>query len=90
MTAFGLVEVRRAYFACPACGMGDYALDARLGLEGFLGPQARQFVCLAAADVSFAKAQRLLDELLGPFPAPLCRRLWRSFRIRASAERQRC
>jgi hypothetical protein len=65
VTAFGPVEVSRAYFGCPACGMGDYALDARLGLEGFLGPQARQFVCLAAADVSFAKAQRLLDKLLG-------------------------
>jgi hypothetical protein len=65
MSALGLVQVSRAYFKCPACRLGEYVLDASLGLHGFLSRQARELVCLTCADVSFDKADRLMDRLLG-------------------------
>lgn len=55
----------RRYLVCPACGSGCHPRDAWLGLEGFLSPQARRLVCLAAASWSFDRASALLDELCG-------------------------
>jgi hypothetical protein len=65
VTALGPIALRRVYFACPDCGLGDYALDAALGLEGYLSRQARRMVCAAGGQVSFAKAEFLLGQLCG-------------------------
>ncbi len=65
LTAAGLLTLRRRYLVCPGCGGGCHPRDAWLGLEGFLSPQARRLVCLAAASWSFDRASALLDEFCG-------------------------
>jgi len=65
MTALGLVTLRRAYFRCPGCGLGEYTLDEPLGLDGLLSKQARRLVSLAATQQSFARAAAVLEELCG-------------------------
>jgi hypothetical protein len=65
MTAVGLVTLRRVYFRCPACGLGEYALDESLGLDGLLSKQARRLVSFAAGQQSFARAEKALEELCG-------------------------
>jgi hypothetical protein len=60
-----LVRLQRRYLVCPSCGLGCHPRDAWLGLDGFLSPQARRLVCLAAASWSFDRASDLLDELCG-------------------------
>ena len=59
------MTLRRRYLVCPACGSGCHPRDGWLGLEGFLSPQARRLVCLAAASWSFDRASSLLEELCG-------------------------
>lgn len=59
------MTLHRRYLVCPACGVGCHPRDAWLGLEGFLSPQARRLVCLAAASWSFDRASDLLHELCG-------------------------
>lgn len=59
------MTLQRRYLVCPACGLGCHPRDAWLGLEGFLSPQARRLICLAAASWSFDRASDLLDELCG-------------------------
>jgi hypothetical protein len=59
------VTLRRRYLVCPACGCGCHPRDGWLGLEGFLSPQARRLVCLAAASWSFDRASGLLEQLCG-------------------------
>lgn len=65
LTAAGLVRLQRRYLVCPSCGAGCHPRDAWLGLDGFLSPQARRRVCLAAASWSFDHASDLLQELCG-------------------------
>lgn len=65
MTALGKVVIRRAYFACNACGVGGYFADRILGLSGYLTRQATRLVCLLAGQNSFAVAARLLAECCG-------------------------
>jgi hypothetical protein len=65
LTAAGVVTLRRRCFACPGCGAGGYLLDDRLGLDGYLSPQARRLVCLAGASWSFELAARRLEEFCG-------------------------
>ena len=65
MTALGPVCLRRAYFRCSACEMGEYAADEALGLDGLLSVQARRLVCFFAAVGSFARASACLNEACG-------------------------
>ena len=50
---------------CPQCGVTAYPADARIGLDGFLSPQATRLACLAAATWSFDVAAERLDEMAG-------------------------
>jgi hypothetical protein len=50
---------------CPRCRLSRYPLDDRLGLTGFISPQAAKLLCLAGASWSFAGAARLLAEFCG-------------------------
>jgi hypothetical protein len=45
--------------------MTAYPADARVGLDGFLSPQATRLACLAAASWSFDVASDRLDEIAG-------------------------
>lgn len=65
MTAAGRVTLRRRSMRCPRCGVTAYPADARVGLDGFLSPQATRLACLAAATWSFDIAADRLDELAG-------------------------
>jgi hypothetical protein len=65
VTSAGSVRLSRQSFRCPACGDPAYPLDGRLGLDGFLSPQATRLACLAAASWSFGVAADRLAELAG-------------------------
>lgn len=65
MTAAGRVALRRRSLRCGGCGLTAYPLDARIGLDGFLSPQATRLVCLAAASWSFDVASGRLEEFAG-------------------------
>lgn len=65
LTAVGRLAVGRAYFACAACGQGDFGADRVLGVDGYLTVGARRMACLAGLRDSFARAQKLLTELAG-------------------------
>ena len=65
MTAAGKVRLTRRSMRCPRCGLTAYPADSRLGLDGFLSPQATRLACLAAATWSFDIAADRLDELAG-------------------------
>jgi hypothetical protein len=59
------VTLRRVYFTCRACGARAHALDERLGVQGFLTPNAQRLFCLAGAERSFEGAARQLRESSG-------------------------
>jgi hypothetical protein len=59
------VALQRLYLTCRHCGASRYPLDARLGLSGFVSPQARRRLCLAGASWSFDRAAALLKEFCG-------------------------
>ncbi len=65
MSAAGRVDLRRLYLVCPACGDTCHPLDDRLGIDGFLSPQAARLVCLAGVSWSFDKASSHLAEFCG-------------------------
>jgi len=65
VTAAGRVELVRRSARCPACGLTAYPADLRVGLGGFLSPQATRLACLAAASWSFAIASDRLDQIAG-------------------------
>ena len=65
MTAAGRVRIERRSALCPACGTASYPLDARVGLDGFLSPQATRLACTAAASWSFDIASTRLGEFAG-------------------------
>jgi hypothetical protein len=65
VTAAGRVELVRRSTRCPRCGLTAYPSDARVGLDGFLGPQATRLACLAAASWSFDVASDRPDEIAG-------------------------
>src|SRR4051794_34225752 len=65
LTAAGDVRLERLYLLCPRCGSSRYLLDERLGLTGFVSPQARKLLCLAGASWSFAGAAEHLTEFCG-------------------------
>jgi hypothetical protein len=59
------VALRRRSLRCGRCELTAYPLDDRIGLEGFLSPQATRLACLAAATWSFDVASGRLEELAG-------------------------
>jgi hypothetical protein len=65
-TLVGWVEVRRAYYACRACGRGRCPLDAALGLgrDGH-SPGVRRLACRCGGLLPFAPAADLLAEAAG-------------------------
>lgn len=65
MTALGGLTVTRAYFSCPACELGVYLLDQRLGVVGLLSRQARRVVCWTGGRMAFALAAETLEQLGG-------------------------
>ncbi len=66
LSALGPIELRRAYYHCPACKAGFFPRDQSLGLAGTsLSPATTRMLGTAAACVSFAEASALLDELAG-------------------------
>jgi hypothetical protein len=65
LTAAGAVRLERLYLVCPRCRTGRHPLDGRLGLEGFVSPQAKKLLCLAGASWSFARAADHLQEFCG-------------------------
>jgi hypothetical protein len=66
LTAAGVVRLERLYLACPRCDRSTaYPLDDRLGVTGFLSPQAQRLLCLAGASWSFDRAAANLQEFCG-------------------------
>jgi hypothetical protein len=65
VTALGRLSVTRAYFRCPACGLGEYLLDRRLGIVGMLSRQARRVLCWTGGRMAFAQAAEALEQLGG-------------------------
>lgn len=70
MTTLGVLDVRRRYFQCRCGADGGYAADAVLGLDQRFSRVVQKHCCRLAADVSFAKTQEHLHELLGVSIAP--------------------
>ena len=65
-TALGPVQLRRAWYHCPACGHGLAPRDDELGVAGTsLTPGLRKMIDRAGAAVPFAPAGRLLGDLAG-------------------------
>lgn len=65
MTALGGLSLTRAYFTCSDCGLGEYLLDHRLGIDGLLSRQARRLVCWTGGRMAFAQAAETLEQLGG-------------------------
>jgi len=65
LTAAGHIRLERLYLVCPHCGISRYPLDDRLGIDGFVSPQARKLLTLAGASWSFARAAAHLTEFCG-------------------------
>ena len=65
-TLVGWIEVRRAYYRCPACGHGWCPLDAALGLErDGHSPGVRRLVCRLGALLPLAQATATVAETAG-------------------------
>jgi len=65
VTAVGRVELGWTYRTCPACRLGGFAADDRLGLGGHLTARARRLACSVGLRDSFERAGRTLAELAG-------------------------
>lgn len=62
-TLLGWITLRRAYYACAACGQGHCPLDAALGLRrDSLSPGVRRLVGQLGALLPFAEAGRTLRD----------------------------
>lgn len=59
------MRLARVYFVCRSCREGAYPLDQRLGVVGYVSPQAKRLLCLAGASWSFDAAARRLKEFCG-------------------------
>lgn len=77
--------MERSYFV----GVGDgFPADAALGVDGLLSPGARRMTVLAGVHDSFARAQRLMNELVGWSPDDdVVRRTTHAAAREAAAER---
>ena len=65
LTAAGVVRLDRLYLVCPRCRGGLHPLDDRLGVDGFVSPQAQRLLALAGASWSFDRAAANLKEFCG-------------------------
>src|SRR5262249_44144441 len=65
LPAGGGAPVTRLYLVCPRCRGSHYPLDERLGLTGFVSPQAGKLLTLAGASWSFDRAAEHLAEFCG-------------------------
>jgi hypothetical protein len=65
LTVAGDACLDRLYLACPRCGESRHPLDQRLGVCGYVTPQARRLLSLAGASWSFACAAEHLLEFCG-------------------------
>jgi len=65
-TTVGWIEVRRAYYHCPACGTGECPYDqtSGLGSESLSAGLAKACCTLAVAG-SFHESSRMIEELFG-------------------------
>ncbi|WP_439621991.1 hypothetical protein [Gemmata sp.] len=59
------MRLGRLYLVCPRCKAGRHPLDERLGVTGFVSPQARRLLCLAGASWSFDTARANLRAFCG-------------------------
>jgi hypothetical protein len=64
MTCVGEIVIARRYWKCRCGADGGYASDRVLGVAERMTRRLQQKVCRLGADVSFAKAQENLKELL--------------------------
>lgn len=70
-TTVGWVEIRRAYYHCPACGTGEYPYDQSSGLGAeCLSPGLAKACCTLAVGSSFSESSRMVEELLGQKVSP--------------------
>jgi hypothetical protein len=60
-----VVELARTYFVCRRCGDAGCPLDDRLGLSGYVSPEALRLICSAGGSWSFDVASDKLDEFCG-------------------------
>jgi hypothetical protein len=65
LTAAGAVTLRRVYFVCRQCRVGEHPLDVRLGVNDSTSHQAQRLLCLAGSSWSFDRAARHLREFCG-------------------------
>jgi hypothetical protein len=59
------VCLSRLYLVCPRCRLTRHPLDERLGVCGFVSPQAQRLLCLAGASWSFDRSSANLREFCG-------------------------
>jgi hypothetical protein len=89
LTAVGPVTVERTYFACAACGQGDFGADRVLGIDGYVTAGASRMACLLGVQQSFQKAEVALREVAGwELDDNTIRRLCHTIAQRAGASRE--
>lgn len=60
-----MVELSRTYFVCCRCGDAGCPLDDRLGVHGYVAPEALRLICSAGGSWSFDVASSKLEEFCG-------------------------
>ena len=61
---FQEIRLRRAYYHCRRCKVGEFPLDKQLDVVGTsFSPTIREAICLVDAEVSFDRGQDLLERL---------------------------
>lgn len=59
------MTLRRVYFVCRQCRLGEHPLDVRLGVIDSTSRQAQRLLCLAGSSWSFDRAAQHLREFCG-------------------------
>jgi hypothetical protein len=59
------VTLVRAHFTCRRCGQNAHALDERLGVDGFVSPQAQRLLCWVGSEWSFERCAQYLRGVAG-------------------------
>lgn len=59
------MELSRTYFVCCHCGDAGCPLDDRLGVSGYVSPEALRLICSAGGSWSFDVASDKLEEFCG-------------------------
>ena len=59
------MTLRRIYFVCRRCRLGEHPLDIRLGVTDSTSHQAQRLLCLAGSSWSFDRAAQHLREFCG-------------------------